>query len=189
MDSGFDSLHFHGCAHAYRRSQIPPQWNSTQDLGRAKASGGGSCKCVPPCHFPSPENLQYCGAEGVMCREQRCPVLPGSEGRCLLYLVVKCSPMALSEASWTCPWLRAHLLWWGWLGRQHGWVAGWYSQSAFTSFLRQYPIDHPQRVSQIWHAGCNFVWAAEDASLPPSKEDELCVLCPPWVQLQKERNY
>jgi len=36
------------------------------------------------------ENPPYCEAERVVGREQRCPVLLGSAGSCLLYLAVKC---------------------------------------------------------------------------------------------------
>lgn len=136
-----------------------------QSRGKWKDGVG---KCVARWHFPSPENPPHCGDDGVMGREERCCVLPGSAGSCL-YLSLPsphCSQMpgparpCLGPAGPAHDSEIVHYGGTGWGGCTAG-VALWHSQSALISFVWQCPADCPCQVSQIWHVSCKFVWAVE----------------------------
>lgn len=76
-------------------------------------------KYVVPCYSSSSENSPHCEAEGLISREQNCPVLPDGTGSCLLCLAVKCQGLP-GSACCQLDLLKLRTLWWCWPGRLHG---------------------------------------------------------------------
>lgn len=71
-------------------------------------------------------------------------------------------------------------------------MAVWYSQTSLTSLLWQYSIDLPQQLSPGLTHQLEFWLGSQKTSavlLLSSKENDLWVPCPPWIQLRKGRSY
>lgn len=105
-------------------------------------------KYVVPCYSSSSENSPHCEAEGLISREQNCPVLPDGTGSSFSALQLNARAcQALPAASWTCSNSEPC----GGAGQADCMAVMTlrHSLSTLTSFLQQYLIDCPQQVCQI----------------------------------------